>query len=1579
MAVTASSHQAYLMFNTAQGVQGLNYFSSALQRTRTRMAEFVGQAGYLGLALTRIATYTGIFTFFGLMAKSVKDNIELQQRFAEVSTLVESKNVEQAQSLEIVKQQILELNPALGSAIDMTKGLYEIMSAGINEPQEALKILVQSAKYAKAGLTDLGTSAATLTSIIKAYRLSADDARKSSDFMFASVMEGKYHAEDLNEALGRVLPTAAAMGVGVDEVGAALAVLSQRGLSAGESATALNRIMISFLKPMKGVEGLMHSVGLETGMTAFQSEGLLGVLQKLTVAAATHSNILAQIFTRERGLRGAFILTGKGAEEYAKMLDKVRGAAEGEGVVEEAHKKILETVAERWKALGARVQQAMAQTHQTMSGIKGLISVLDFLAPILVKVTRSIIPLVAVLGVMVISGKAVKLMLELLCTRFEALSIQYYTATQLGRFMTNSLRQQTEACDVSITRWQTFGGMIKFASMAAMAGIITYQLLKQALDAIVASLDRAIQKEVEYGNTMKRNRELMEYYSDVMKRATGENINFRIELDKLVASHAQERLLSFTKESERFTEVWKAMGRPIAKNMVDLKKEMEDIIDTISAGLPLSQKQYTWLLTLGRAWGYEAKSVAEATKMVEANAKANQLLQGEQRKIAALFVQLGENMGYVSDSWEKLANELSKDDLVRLAESVKNVMAMLKGTGTASDEFRKKIQDGGYEISIVTKAMEDLDAVLAVALKNKYGVDLARMTAEEYERMGEVLGKVKLTAQEATAKVTALMSRWQEELGKGDMGMAKFAKLMEDDVKQLMFNLQRIPEGARAFIIELNSYLEKNTIGESLKKQADTAAEWMEDSFTRLIGRIEVLDDKINQEEYKSATARAVTFLTIEKRKWADAMETYRKNYGLVEDVELKYLEFLGKAKEEERKVRLAGITDWMEAYAKAQQESISSSMAGAEARLAIAKKEYQEGINFFNQYFGKFPGLVEWLIKLWKYFWDNFIKNLEKSIRPLDVWSDRFRSIGRMVASLTSLFRDMFDNLGMEAPGFVEIFDAIAKGVTAISTALKSMDEIMVTAGGKLTTFTDKLAYTASVADLVVAVATTLVSIFADMFTEDEAEKLERYKKSLAEFGEVSDSVAKEWGELADKAGEVVATYTMLDKLMGDTGVSAENFTLYLQKMKEMLESLVTMGQGRGIIPDLDLTNTKIYFQLIESLGKSFQQMAEYLQKVGQEGDASFVALIKRIRELGIHIKEVDDYVYGWLERGVAGVGKMIAAVQKSEPELERAAGLLLSMFNAAIAQGMSMLDAITLIGEPLEALAAKYKELGLTGSEAIQMLLRIQKVKEENAGLFEAISGLNEAIQALGNTGFLTVEDFKAMQQSISGYFDRLKLAGLSSKEALAVIAPILANLEYYAKQYGFALDPATQSLIDQAKAAGVYQEKAKTLTEILEEGFGNICDKLDEIVNLFTGDNGLIDAVSDFKKSGPWDEFNNGAKQAVENLKRVQDNMPRGGAGDYEGAGYPGAQLGMAKVGDTQLIRVHKGESILPEDISSSLRSFFGGVAGPRFGGSKSENAEVTVEIDGMVLYKALVPILRKGMSKYGDVEMSGRGVF
>jgi hypothetical protein len=78
-----------------------------------------------------------------------------------------------------------------------------------------------------------------VAAVLNAYRLRARAAGRVSDVLFKTVDRGVLSFEQLASEIGAVLPQAAGLGVGLDQVGASIATMTAQGFSAGDAANRL--------------------------------------------------------------------------------------------------------------------------------------------------------------------------------------------------------------------------------------------------------------------------------------------------------------------------------------------------------------------------------------------------------------------------------------------------------------------------------------------------------------------------------------------------------------------------------------------------------------------------------------------------------------------------------------------------------------------------------------------------------------------------------------------------------------------------------------------------------------------------------------------------------------------------------------------------------------------------------------------------------------------------------------------------------------------------------------------------------------------------------------------------------------------------------------------------------------------------------------------------------------------------------------------------------------------------------------------------------------------------------------------
>lgn len=184
----------------------------------------------------------------------------------------------------------------------LSKGLYDILSAGI-PASKSLDVLAQSAMAARAGVATTAEAANLLATVMNAYSVSADKAEQVSDILFTTVKGGMTTFAELAASMGQSISTAAAAGVTFQEFSGFLAMMTNAGIKTADAVTALNAMLIAFLKPSEKGARIAKEFGFELDTDTIRAIGLVGAMKKLTDATQKQ---VAAIFPEIRGMKGVF-------------------------------------------------------------------------------------------------------------------------------------------------------------------------------------------------------------------------------------------------------------------------------------------------------------------------------------------------------------------------------------------------------------------------------------------------------------------------------------------------------------------------------------------------------------------------------------------------------------------------------------------------------------------------------------------------------------------------------------------------------------------------------------------------------------------------------------------------------------------------------------------------------------------------------------------------------------------------------------------------------------------------------------------------------------------------------------------------------------------------------------------------------------------------------------------------------------------------------------------------------------------------------------------------------------------------
>tara|TARA_R110002020_G_scaffold33514_1_gene102022 strand:- start:2139 stop:4793 length:2655 start_codon:yes stop_codon:yes gene_type:complete len=227
------------------------------------------------------------------------------------------------------------------SAVELTAAAYDVASAGFTNISDQTKILEAATMGAVGGMSDLNTVGNAVTSVLNAYGMSADQAGKLVDGFIQTQNDGKIIIEQYANQIGRLAPTAAAAGVGIEQLNAALSTITAKGVAPEQAITGLNMALVAVLKPSGEATALAKELGIEFNEAALKSKGLGGVLAEVAKKTGGSTTKMTKLFGSVDALKSVLALTSDGLESFEKNLKNQGKAA---GVARKAFKDMSNTL-----------------------------------------------------------------------------------------------------------------------------------------------------------------------------------------------------------------------------------------------------------------------------------------------------------------------------------------------------------------------------------------------------------------------------------------------------------------------------------------------------------------------------------------------------------------------------------------------------------------------------------------------------------------------------------------------------------------------------------------------------------------------------------------------------------------------------------------------------------------------------------------------------------------------------------------------------------------------------------------------------------------------------------------------------------------------------------------------------------------------------------------------------------------------------------------------------------------------------------------------------------------------------------
>lgn len=318
----------------------------------------------------------------GAMQESINTATTFQIKISEIRTLSQENQL----TMEGWSKEIIGLSNAFGvDTLDVTAGLYETLSNQIAKGTEATRFMSDAMTFAAVTVTSTQNAVNLLSSGLNAYNLTTNQTNQVAASFFKLIDLGRVRADDIANSIGTVYAVSSKLGVSMNEVNAALAVMTQQGVTPNNAMTYLRNIFVSLMKPSKALKETIQEWGVASGQAAIQTFGFTGVLSKLNdVVAKGGLEELSDDLKNIRSILAGALLTGDNALDYEETLKKFEKAnvsyAGATKIAFESSGKLLTQEFQKIKNLflegfGTKVVNAIAYVSKTIGGLANFVEI----------------------------------------------------------------------------------------------------------------------------------------------------------------------------------------------------------------------------------------------------------------------------------------------------------------------------------------------------------------------------------------------------------------------------------------------------------------------------------------------------------------------------------------------------------------------------------------------------------------------------------------------------------------------------------------------------------------------------------------------------------------------------------------------------------------------------------------------------------------------------------------------------------------------------------------------------------------------------------------------------------------------------------------------------------------------------------------------------------------------------------------------------------------------------------------------------------------------------------------------------
>lgn len=329
--------------------------TSAFDRMRTGL---MALAAALGLAFI-IGKIKSFFT------DAIEGAAEFEQQLATVQA-VSGATVEQMARIKTASEELGKSTRY--NATEAAEGFEILARAGLNTEQ-ALQTIPSVLALAQGNSLELAEAASYVTNAVQGMGLEFSDAGRVTDVMAKAAASANTDVAGMGAALSYAAPSAAALGLSLEDTAAYIGKFADAGIDASRAGTSFNGMLSQFSNSTSAFRRELANIGITTGdfneaiaqLAASGDKGQVAINALGMEAGPALKALLAQGIPALDELKAKLYAAGGTAQEQADVMNNTwQGALAGLGSAWDYLKNtlgesFLEPMTESFKGLGEMI------------------------------------------------------------------------------------------------------------------------------------------------------------------------------------------------------------------------------------------------------------------------------------------------------------------------------------------------------------------------------------------------------------------------------------------------------------------------------------------------------------------------------------------------------------------------------------------------------------------------------------------------------------------------------------------------------------------------------------------------------------------------------------------------------------------------------------------------------------------------------------------------------------------------------------------------------------------------------------------------------------------------------------------------------------------------------------------------------------------------------------------------------------------------------------------------------------------------------------------------------------------------